>query len=122
MLENFDKIMHLRFKFHACPVHSPFRFVHLTHQNLSARALFCHNSLPEVNTQLLIYNSKKCYAYAVTHTVAKVCLPLDLLLHELSVNNVQEIVANFRGNLWWGHTQLCFNILFQRFTVQGAIQ
>ena len=29
--------------------------VHLTHQNLSARALFCLNSLAKVNTQLLIY-------------------------------------------------------------------
>ena len=56
MLENCDKIMHLRFNFDACPMHSPFGFVHLTHQNLSARALFCHNSLAKVNTQLLIYN------------------------------------------------------------------
>ena len=40
----------------ACPVHSHFRFVHLTHQSLSARALFCLNSLAKVNTQLLIYN------------------------------------------------------------------
>ena len=30
--------------------------MHLTHQNLSARALFCLNSLAKVNTQLLIYN------------------------------------------------------------------
>ena len=56
MLENLDKIMHLRFNFDACPMHSPFRFVHLTHQNLSARALFCLNSLAKVNTQLLIFN------------------------------------------------------------------
>ena len=55
MLENLDKIMHLRFNFDACPMHSPFGFVHLTHQNLSARALFCLNSLAKVNTQLLIY-------------------------------------------------------------------
>ena len=58
MLESCDKIMHLRFNVDACPMHSPFGFVHLTHQNLSARALFCHNSLPKVNTQLLIYNSR----------------------------------------------------------------
>ena len=45
MLENLDKIMHLRFNFDACPMHSPFGFVHLTHQNLSARALFRLNSL-----------------------------------------------------------------------------
>ena len=56
MVENLDKIMHLRFNFDACPMHSPFGFVHLTHQNLSARALFCLNSLAKVNTQLLIYN------------------------------------------------------------------
>ena len=55
MFKNCDKIMHLRFNFDACPVHSPFGFVHLTHQNLSARALFCHNSLAKVNTQLLTY-------------------------------------------------------------------
>ena len=46
--------MHLRFNFDACPMHSPFGFVHLTHQNLSTRALFCLNSLVKVNTQLLI--------------------------------------------------------------------
>ena len=57
MLENLDKIMHLRFDFDACPMHSPSGFVHLTHQNLSARALFCLNSLAKVNTQLLIYKS-----------------------------------------------------------------
>ena len=39
----------------ACPIHSPFGFVHLTHQNLRARALFCQNSLAKVNTQLLTY-------------------------------------------------------------------
>ena len=55
MLENLDKIMHLCFNFDACPMHSSFGFVHLTHQNLSARALFCLNSLAKVNTQLLIY-------------------------------------------------------------------
>ena len=55
VLENLDKIMQLRFNFDACPMHSPFGFVHLTHQNLRARALFCLNSLAKVNTQLLIY-------------------------------------------------------------------
>ena len=49
--------MHFRFSFDACPVHSPFGFVHLTQQNLSARALFCNNLLAKVNTQLLIYKS-----------------------------------------------------------------
>ena len=56
MLENCDKIMHLHFNFDAWPMHSPFGFVHLTHQNLSVHALFCHNALAEVNKQLLIYN------------------------------------------------------------------
>ena len=58
VLENLDKIMHLRFSFDACPMHSPFGFVHLMHQNLSARGLFCLNSLAKVNTQLLINNYK----------------------------------------------------------------
>ena len=56
MLKNCDKIMHFRFNFDACLMHSPFVVVHLTHQNLSGHVLFCHNSLPKVNTQLLIYN------------------------------------------------------------------
>ena len=55
MLENCDKIMHFRISFDACPMHSPFRFVHLTHQNRGTRALFCHNLHAKVNTQLLIY-------------------------------------------------------------------
>ena len=60
------KIMHLRFNFDACPMHSPSGFVHLTHQNLRARALFCLNSLAKVNMQLLIYNSYyKCHQGAL---------------------------------------------------------
>ena len=39
----------LRFDFDAYPMHSPFGFVHLMHQNLSARALFGLNSLAYVN-------------------------------------------------------------------------
>ena len=58
MLENCDKIMHLRFNFDACPMHSPmhspFGFMHLTNQNLNAHALFCHN-----------YTCKSKYIYAV---------------------------------------------------------
>ena len=49
--ENLDKIIH-KFAFHifnACPMHSPFLFVHLMDQNLSACALFCLNSLAQVN-------------------------------------------------------------------------
>ena len=45
MLENCGKIIHFRFNLDACPMHSPFGFVHLTHQNLSVRGLFWHNSL-----------------------------------------------------------------------------
>ena len=56
MLENYDNIMQFRFNFDTCPMHSPFRIVHFIHQNLSACALFCHNSLAKVNTQLLKYN------------------------------------------------------------------
>ena len=41
------------FPFDACPIHSPFRFGHLTHRNFSARALFCHNSFAKVITQIL---------------------------------------------------------------------
>ena len=67
MLENFDKIMHLRFNFDACPMHSPSGFVHLTHQNLSARALFCLNSLAKVNTQLLLLIYKYTYIYLYTY-------------------------------------------------------
>ena len=63
MLENLDKIMHLRFDFDACPMHSPSGFVHLTHQNLSGRALFCLNSLAKVNMQLLIYNYHALRSY-----------------------------------------------------------
>ena len=55
MLENLDKIMHSRFNFDACPMHSPFWFMHLMHQNLSVPALSCLNSLAKVNTQLLIH-------------------------------------------------------------------
>ena len=55
MLENCDKIMHSRFNFDACPMHSLFSFVRLMHQNLRAYVLFCHNSHSKVNMQLLIY-------------------------------------------------------------------
>ena len=51
----FRQIMHLRFNFDTCPMHSPFGFMHLTHKNLTTGALFCLNSLAKVNTQLLIY-------------------------------------------------------------------
>ena len=46
--------MHLRFNFDACPMYSPLGFVHLMHQNLSTSAIFCHNSLAKVSTQLFL--------------------------------------------------------------------
>ena len=52
MLENCDKIMHLRFNFDACPMHSP----GVMHEILSTHTLFCHKSLAKVNRQVLIYN------------------------------------------------------------------
>ena len=51
-----EMLKHAHKMLDACPVHSPFRFVYLTLQNLSAYALLCINSLAKVNTQLLIYN------------------------------------------------------------------
>ena len=50
MLENYDKIMHLHLNFDTCPLHSPFGFVHLTHQNISTHALVYNNSFVKVNT------------------------------------------------------------------------
>ena len=55
MLGNCDKIMLFCFNFDTCPMHSPFGLAHLKHQNLSASALFCHNSIAKVNTRLFIY-------------------------------------------------------------------
>ena len=78
MLENLDKIMHLRFNFDACPMHSPFEFVHLTHQNLSARALFCLNSHAKVNTQLLIYNLRSFSGGAACPYI--MIIPLNIIL------------------------------------------
>ena len=88
MLENLDKIMHFRFNFDACPMHSPFGFVHLTHQNLSARALFCLNLLAKVNTQLLIYNYtmldlKNWFRFMVYYLPIIHCFTVEPLLHFL---------------------------------------
>ena len=77
VLENCDKIMHLRFNFDACPVHSPFGFVHLAHQNLGVCALFCHNSLAKVNTHLLIYNRQTPSNTCKTTILQKQYLPDD---------------------------------------------
>ena len=48
VVENKDKVTHLRIKFDVCSVQSPFGLVHMPHQNLSACALFCINSLAKV--------------------------------------------------------------------------
>ena len=67
----------------ACPVHSPFGFVHLTHQNLSACALYCLNSLAKVNTQLLIYNQRilTCPLQNSLISSAVACCPDLSLIH-----------------------------------------
>ena len=86
MLENCDKIMHLHFNFDACSMHSPFRFVHLTHQNLSARALFYDNSLAKVNTQLLIYNySSSTFWYGM---ISRYNFPLFFFLHPKFIGKI----------------------------------
>ena len=93
MLENLDKIMHLRFNFDACPMHSPFGFVHLRHQNLSARALFCLNSLAKVNTQLLIYNymtNTQCCIFAQQNTLSN-----ELFCGQITTNNFLAISLLF---------------------------
>ena len=55
MTEDCYKIMHLRFNFDAYPMHSPFGFMQLTHQNLARMHFFGRNLLAKVRTQLLIY-------------------------------------------------------------------
>ena len=72
MLENCDKIMHFYFNFDACPMHSVFGFVHLTHQNLSMCVIFCHNSLAKVNTQLLGRMRtpvREAFSYGIRHRI-----------------------------------------------------
>ena len=82
--------MHLRFNFYACPIHSPSGFVHLTHQNLSVRALFCLNSLAKVNTQLFIYN---------LHIT---------IWHKLHWSHFQNCITNDIINTQITHPCLCF--------------
>ena len=72
MLENCDKIMHFRFNFVACLMHSPFGFVHLMHQNLSVRALFCHNSFVKVNKQLFTSKRNQARTFAIMQNSAVV--------------------------------------------------
>ena len=94
--------MHLRFNFDACPMHSRSGFVHLTHQNLSACALFCLNSNANVNTQLLIYNHamlltskyKLCVSYFRTFQMPKQWLFFDkyvVLVTQICINNTINI-------------------------------
>ena len=71
-------------------MHSPFWFVHLTHQNLIARALFCHNSLTKVNTELLIC---KFYIYVNTLNI-KATLIFQNALHYIS--GLQDFIG--QGN------------------------
>ena len=79
MLENCVKIMHYRFNFDACLMHSPFGFgfVQLTHQNLSVHALFCHISLTKENTQLLIYNYQALPHLASTYQFQLIKIPFQ---------------------------------------------
>ena len=75
MLENCDKTMYFRFNFDACPLHTHqvCALQHLTNQNLSVRALFCHNSLAIVNMQLLIYNySRASLSMRITESILAV--------------------------------------------------
>ena len=67
--------MHLRFNFDACPMHSPFGFMHFMHQNLCVRALFSLDSLAKVNMQLLIYNYRLITAYLLLR------VNLDKIMH-----------------------------------------
>ena len=53
VLENLDKIMHLRFNFDACPMHSPFGFVHLTHQNHLARLSPCDHQKSYIRAYII---------------------------------------------------------------------
>ena len=69
MLKNLNKRMHLPFN---CPLHSPFGFVRLMHQTLSACALFCLNSLTKANMQLLIYK----YLNIFSHDILFLSTPL----------------------------------------------
>ena len=78
------KIMHLRFNFDACPMHSPFGFVHLMHQNLSKRALFCHNSLAKVNTHVKLESPEIleiiCFLLILLIRVMQRCYYLSLAI------------------------------------------
>ena len=91
--------MHLHFNFDACPMHSPFGFVHLTHQNLRARALFCHNALAKVNTQLLIYNYYICcgrvYALALGAKATGVLKLLNITwkVHAYTKKHVRDVIS-----------------------------
>ena len=55
VLENCDKIMHFFFNFDTCPI-LVLRVICAfdTSKSQRVRALFCHNSLAKVNTQLSI--------------------------------------------------------------------
>ena len=67
-------------------MHSPFGFVRLTHQNLSAHALFCHNSLPKLNTQLLIYKS------LIWNVKTTLLIDLILFLIDLPIKYLNNLI------------------------------
>ena len=100
MLENLDKIMHLLFNFDTCPVQSPFGFVHLMHQNLSASALFCLNLLTKVNMLLLIYkygmgNYRRQNCSIHPNSLANVTESQDWKLKFISLKWVSSIQTGF---------------------------
>ena len=122
MLDNCDKIMHLPFNFDACPMHSPFRFVHLMHQNLSARALFYHDSRAKVNTQLLIYKYWEFWCNAMHANTVKFgpfikhgCQ--NLINHFTAVIFLSKFHENINSHLF-----LHRNCLYQYVATWGPIQ
>ena len=99
--------MHLRFNFDACPVHSPFGFVHLTHQNLSAHTLFCLNSLAKVkyavtkNKQVNLIDCldhpRSGFCMFVTMTLCPVLPGFAVTPHKLSLRCVLENIRQDLG-------------------------
>ena len=98
-----------------CPMHSPSGFVHLTHQNLSARALFCLNSLAKVNTQLLIYKKSRglvfVHSTACLHAIDKkkngyryLTQNTKLLPHVIKM--MQAYIATYDDQYYWSRAQV----------------
>ena len=101
-------------------MHSPFGFVHLTHQNLSARALFCLNSLAKVNTQLLIYK------YLITASIWRWWCswafnsPIDFFnvtTNHMLLNKmywVYKMSLMNRKRQWWHQWNVCWCFFFSQ--------